>query len=202
MKSPVATAIAISVGVILLAGYFIVTPILQNLRFVLLDWAIILGGFAVVVGILSLLRTHWRRLRKKNYYSIIFIIAFLLTAIIGLFLGPSNPTFGKVVTKIQVPLEASLLAVLFFILIFAAIRLFEKRQTLMGVLFIISTLLFLFIGSSFLKFGQSIPGIGAIISTIQALPIAGARGILLGMALGGIAAGVRILIGVDRPYRE
>lgn len=202
MKSPLATAIAISVGVILLAGYFIVTPILQNLRFVLLDWAIILGGFAAVVGILSLLRTHWRRLRKKNYYSIIFIIAFLLTAIIGLFLGPSNPTFGKVVTKIQVPLEASLLAVLFFILIFAAIRLFEKRQTFMGILFIISTLLFLFIGSSFLTFGQSIPGIGAIISTIQALPIAGARGILLGMALGGIAAGVRILIGVDRPYRE
>ncbi len=202
MKSPLATAIAISVGVILLAGYFIVTPILQNLRFVLLDWAIILGGFAAVVGILSLLRTHWRRLRKKNYYSIIFIIAFLLTAIIGLFLGPSNPTFGKVVTKIQVPLEASLLAVLFFILIFASIRLFEKRQTFMGILFIISTLLFLFIGSSFLTFGQSIPGIGAIISTIQALPIAGARGILLGMALGGIAAGVRILIGVDRPYRE
>lgn len=202
MKSPLATAIAISVGVILLAGYFIVTPILQNLRFVLLDWAIILGGFAAVIGILSLLRTHWRRLRKKNYYSIIFIIAFLLTAIIGLFLGPSNPMYGKVVTKIQVPLEASLLAVLFFILIFAAIRLFEKRQTLMGILFIISTLLFLFIGSSFLTFGQSIPGIGAIISTIQALPIAGARGILLGMALGGIAAGVRILIGVDRPYRE
>ncbi len=202
MKSPLATAIAISVGVILLAGYFIVTPILQNLRFVLLDWAIILGGFAAVVGILSLLRTHWRRLRKKNYYSIIFIIAFLLTAIVGLFLGPSNPTFGKVITKIQVPLEASLLAVLFFILIFAAIRLFEKRQTFMGILFIISTLLFLFIGSSFLTFGQSIPGIGAIISTIQALPIAGARGILLGMALGGIAAGVRILIGVDRPYRE
>ncbi len=202
MKSPIATAIAISVGVILLAGYFIATPILQSLRFVLLDWAIILGGFAAVVGILSLLRTHWRRLRKKNYFSIVFIIAFLLTAFIGLFLGPSSPTFGNVVTKIQVPLEASLLAVLFFILIFSAIRLFERRQTLMGILFIISTLLFLFIGSSFLTFRQSIPGIGAIISTIQALPIAGARGILLGMALGGIAAGVRILIGVDRPYRE
>ena len=32
------------------------------------------------------------------------------------------------------------------------------------------------------------------------LPVAGARGILLGIALGSLTAGLRILMGADRPY--
>jgi len=34
----------------------------------------------------------------------------------------------------------------------------------------------------------------------QVPAIAGARGLLLGVALGTVATGIRILIGVDRPY--
>jgi hypothetical protein len=36
--------------------------------------------------------------------------------------------------------------------------------------------------------------------TFNRLPIAGARGILLGIALGSVTTGLRILLGADRPY--
>jgi len=68
---------------------------------------------------------------------------------------------------------------------------------------LISALVFLLIGSSFLANVIKIPGIdlGLIFTALQTLPLAGARGLLLGIALGGVVAGVRVLIGVDRPYR-
>jgi hypothetical protein len=38
------------------------------------------------------------------------------------------------------------------------------------------------------------------LSALNSLPVAGARGILLGVALGSLTTGLRILIGADRPY--
>jgi hypothetical protein len=201
MKAPIATAVAITVGLLILAGYFIVSPLVQNIRFFLLDWAIILAGVAGLVGIFSLLRNHWRKVRSREYGSLIVILSFLATLIAGLLLGADNPQFQYVVTGIQVPIEASLMAVVLFSLVFAAIRLFQKKNNLMGTIFLISMFVFLVMSSSFLGIAQNIPGLGAVISAIQTLPIAGARGILLGISLGGIAAGVRILVGAERPYR-
>jgi len=201
MKSPIATAVAIVVGLLILLGYFIVTPLVQNIRFFLLDWAIILVGVAGLIGIFSLLRTHWRKVRSREYGSLIVILAFFATLILGLLLGADNPQFQYVVTGIQVPIEASLMAVILFSLIFAAIRLFQKKNNLMGTIFLISMFVFLVMSSSFLGIAQNIPGLGAVISAIQTLPVAGARGILLGISLGGIAAGIRILLGSERPYR-
>lgn len=201
MKSPLATAIAITVGLIILAGYFIVSPMLQNIRFILLDWAVILAGVAGIIGIFSLLRSHWRKIRSREFGSWIVILAFLATLIFGLLLGADNPQFQYVVTGIQVPIEASLMSVVLFSLIFAAIRLFQKKKSLMGTIFLISMFVFLVTSSSFLGLAQNVPGLGAVISAIQTLPVAGARGILLGVSLGGIATGVRVLVGAERPYR-
>lgn len=201
MKAPIATAVAITVGLLILAGYFIVSPLVQNIRFFLLDWAIILAGVAGIIGIISLLRTHWKKIRSREYGSLNVILAFFATLIFGLLLGADNPQFQYVVTGIQVPIESSLMAVVLFSLVFAAIRLFQKKNNLMGTIFLISMFIFLVTSSSFLGIAQNIPGLGAVISAIQTLPVAGARGILLGISLGGIAAGVRILVGAERPYR-
>jgi hypothetical protein len=50
-------------------------------------------------------------------------------------------------------------------------------------------------------FTVNLPLIGEIRSWIVSVPaLGGARGILLGIALGTIATGLRILMGSDRPY--
>jgi hypothetical protein len=202
LKSPFTTALAITIGIVILVGYFLGTAVIQSLRFFLLEWAIILTGVAGLVSILNLISVHWRKMRGKDGYSPLLILAFFITLAAGLILGPSNIQFQKVVTYIQVPVEASLMAVLAFSLIFAVIRLFQMKKNAMAIIFLISIFIFLIISSSFLTAGLSIPYLATILSALQSLPLAGARGLLLGISLGGIAAGIRILIGVDRPYRE
>ena len=61
MKAPIATAIAIATGLIVLVGYFIPLPVLQNIRAILLSWGVTLAGVAALIGIINLVITHWRR---------------------------------------------------------------------------------------------------------------------------------------------
>lgn len=203
MRAPFSTAIAIAIGLVILAGYFIPNPALQNVRDALLGWGAILAGIAMLIGIWNLISVHWRKLRdphQRDFYSLFTLLAFLTTFAAGLALGPNNAQFQHVVTSIQEPIEISLLAVLSVTLAYAALRLFQKRTGLMAVIFVLAAAFFLLIGTGLLAPLQSVPLIGDLLTLINRLPIAGMRGILLGVALGSLTAGLRILLGSDRPY--
>ena len=201
MKARFAAAVAIAIGLIILAGYFLDFPILQSVRTVLLGWAVSLIGVAAIVGIVFLIRNQWKNLRspaKGRGLSVVLILSFLITLVAGLVLTPAHPVFQKIITRIQVPVEASLLAVISVILVLAGVRLFQRKKGWMAVVFLISAILYLLIGSSILFAGSAAAhGIGAF---LMRLPVAGGRGILLGVALGSLVAGIKILFGAERPY--
>lgn len=203
MRAPVATVIAIAVSLIVLAGYFLSSPTLQNLRVTFLGWGVTLVGVASLVGIANLIGVHWRKVRGPNdrdIYSIFLIAAFLITLLAGLWLTPSNPKFQRIVLSIQVPVETSLMAVLSISLAFGCIRLLQRKRDLMSVLFVISALLFLIISSGIFQFWEDIALLRGFLDLLEKIPLAGARGILLGVALGSITTGLRIILGADRPY--
>lgn len=203
MRNPVAAAIAIAVGLTILIGYFIPLGVLTNVRTYLLDWAIGMAGVASLVAILNLILVHGRKIRNRrepDRYSIFLILAFVITFVAGMVLGPASGIFQNIITSIQIPIEATLMAVLAISLTFASLRLFKRRKGWMALLFVCSTVVFLIVGSGFLSIGSEIPLLRDILGAINMLPIAGARGILLGVALGGLTTGLRILMGADRPY--
>ncbi|MCJ7623590.1 MAG: hypothetical protein MUO76_08795 [Anaerolineaceae bacterium] len=203
MRAPVAAAIAIAVSLIILAGYFLPSPTLQNLRATFLGWGVTLVGVAALVGIANLIGVHWRKVRdprNRDIYSIFLIAAFLATLLAGLWLTPSNPKFQRIVLSIQVPVETSLMAVLSISLAFGCIRLLQRKRDLMSVLFVVSALIFLVISSGIFQFLEDIALFQGLLDMWEKIPLAGARGILLGVALGSITTGLRIILGADRPY--
>jgi amino acid permease len=203
MKTPVTTSVAIGVGLVVMAGYFIPLPLLQNTKSVLLDWGIIVTGAATLVGLLNLVGVHWRKInapKEHNFYSVIFILAFLFTLAAGLVFGANNTYFQKIVSAVQIPVETTLLALVPVVLIYALIRYWQRKKSLTAAVFILSVLFFLLVSSGLLTFGLQIPVIQDVVSIIQRLPLAGGRGILIGVALGSILTGLRILMGIDRPY--
>jgi len=203
MRAPLSAAIAIAVGLVTLLGYFIPVAVLQNVRMTLIQWTIILAGVAGLVAIIHLLRVHWRKVtvaKEKDITSGFMLLAFFVTFIAGIILGPNHPAMQKVVTHIQMPVEASLMAVVAISLVVAGIRFVQHRKGVMAIVFIGSTILFLIIGSGILAGGSDIPLLKNALSAISVLPVAGMRGILLGVALGSLTTGLRILLGADRPY--
>lgn len=215
MKSPFATALAVIVGLIVLAGFFIpleVVPAggladtLLSVRTLVLDWAGILLAFATLVGVFGLVSTHLRRMRARrnpDRYSILLIIFFIGTVLYGLYaytVGQDTARFLQIVNAVQIPVEASLMAVLAVVLTLASVRLFQRRRGIIPVVFVLSALLFLLMNSGLLASLSGVPGLGSFLGWLQILPAAGGRGILLGVALGSIMAGLRILFGAERPY--
>jgi hypothetical protein len=104
-----------------------------------------------------------------------------------------------VFTYIQLPIETSLLAVTAVSLTYAAANILRKRMDLFSITFFFIILLVLL--GSFSIPSASLPFLDVIRDWIVRVPaLGGARGLLLGIALGSITTGIRILMGTDRPY--
>jgi hypothetical protein len=197
----IALILAVISGLIVLLGYFI--PAIAPIQAIVLSWAIILAGAATLVGVLNLAGVHGNKIARREkggIYSAILLICMAATVLFGLLVGPDHPGMRLLVNSIIVPVEASLMALLAITLLYASIRLLRRRAGMMGIVFIATALLMMF-ASATLPLGE----VGALNNFLRpwfqhVLALGGARGILLGVALGTLTTGLRVLFGVERPY--
>jgi hypothetical protein len=185
---------------IVLLGYFYPDQ-LESVRLVLVDWAIIIAGVAVLVGIFNLVAVQMERIRarqKGSSYGALLVISLIVTFGFGLILGPDNSYMRLAVNAIIVPVEASLMAILAVTLLYASIRLLRRRVDATSIVFLAVAVLFLILAMP-TPFGP-VPGDRALIDFLGIFSHGGARGLLIGIALGTLLTGIRVLMGVDRPY--
>jgi hypothetical protein len=199
---PISVALAISVGGIVLLGYFLEIELLQVLRQAFLQWAVVLSAVALLLGVVNLLAAHWRKATtstKGAGYSMILIASMIITIVVVGLYRPTGEWSQWIFKYVQLPAESSLLALVAVVLVYASARLLSRKPDAFSLVFIVTALIIL-MGTATLPFLE-IPGLAEARAWIARLPAAaGARGILLGVALGALATGLRILIGSDRPY--
>jgi len=193
--------IAIAAGVLVLGGYFL--PALADVQTLLLNWAVILAGTAALVGIFNLVSVHSdkiRRQEKGSGYSILLLISLVVTFLFAMILRPDHEAMNIILNGVIIPIEAALMGLLTVSLLYAAIRLLRRRADFMSLVFLVTAAL-LILGSATLPFGN-MPVLGTFIRPwiTQVLALGGARGILIGVALGTLTTGLRVLFGTDRPY--
>lgn len=196
--------LAVLIAVMVLAGSFLPIPVLAELRYILLQWGAILAGTAVLVGFYNLLAVHLQQLRRGGLqilYSLVLILAALTTFSLVLLFGPQTPWIQTwLIMGIVRPVEASLLGILSVTLIYALMRLLRRRLDVLTLLFLLSAFFFL-LAMAPTPWGM-LPLIGDFLAPWlqDTFVTAGARGLLLGMALGALTTGLRLLLAVDRPY--
>jgi hypothetical protein len=202
MKAPLSAAVAIAIGLVVLLGYFLPFEQLTSLRIVLLDWAVILAAVALLVGIGNLIYVHGRKsaqAQAESVHSVVLLVALFLTLGVAGWFGPTHGYSLWIFNNIQVPIESSLLAILAVLLAYTLVRLLRCRMDRFSLVFVATVVIVLLATAPLLGF--NLPILGDLRSWLAEVPaVGGARGILLGIALGIIATGVRILIGADRPY--
>jgi hypothetical protein len=133
-------------------------------------------------------------------YSVVLLLSLFLTLAFGLGGGPLSTSSQFIFDFILQPLEATFFALLALFMATAAFRAFRVRnlESFFFVLFALIVLLGQVPVSIYLW-----PEFPVIKDWILNVPtLAGVRGILLGVALGVIATGVRVLTGADRPYTD
>ena len=194
--------IAVISGLLVLLGYFF-PGVFGNIQSVLIGWSIILAAFALLLGIFNLAFVHWKKIKAGGtggINSIVLLVSLGITIILVSLSGPTGDLSLWIFNSFQVPVEISLLAVLAVVLVYAAARLLTRRPKWYTVLFLV-TMLIVLLGSVPLFFLGEVAPLVALRGWLAQVPaVAGARGLLLGVALGTVATGIRILMGVDRPY--
>lgn len=202
MKKTLPIIVTVVSGLFVLAA-LIFQPTLGNYLGMVLNWAIILASVALLVAIAVLMVTHFRYIlvgRKGFIYSIVLLAAFLLSFVGGLTQGVDNPGYLKWIASIQTPLEASLLGLVALIMTSAAVQVFRTRGwSALTISFGISAIVFLIFSLGILEL-LNIPQLEPINLAIQKLSLIGARGLLIGVALGSLLVALRVLFGEERPY--
>lgn len=193
-----ATAIALTMGLLTLVG--LLTGVFAGLAGLALQVALVTAGLTLLIGVLNLLNVHTRRVlgrQRGALYSLVLLISFLL--VIAVWLLGADDAQLVLVQDVQRSAEAALAALLVFALVYGAYRLMRQRVTWAAILFTVALLVVL-VGA--LPF----EGLGVLDSVrawmLQVPASAGARGLLIGIALGSLVAAVRVIIGQDRAYRE
>ncbi len=195
-----ATAIAIGVGLIVLFDFFFTLPLVNAIGAAFREWTIILTAFAVLLGLINLLSVHLSRVLRRNepsagYSAIVLIVAALVFAIGLIFQVPSAP-MNWIFDNVYVPLQGAFFALVAFFLATAAYRALRAKSIETTLMLLAALVVFI---------GQA-PLVNAMTQAkewvLNVPSTAGARGILLGVALGTIATGVRLITGMDRPYSE
>lgn len=199
--------IAVAAGMIVLAGYFITNvPELTAFRILLLKWSVLLAGIAVVIGVGNLFAVHWQKITQRkpgSGYSLVLLSFFMITftLVLAVHSAPALAAYPGLLDAqnfflngIMVPVEISLMALLTITLLYSSVRMLRWRIDLKAILFLAAALLALISAG---PLTLDIPVLGDL---IQVISTGGARGILIGVALGTLTTGLRILLSTDRPY--
>ncbi|MBK8031609.1 MAG: hypothetical protein J0M07_01885 [Anaerolineae bacterium] len=194
------TAVAMGFGLFMLWGLVAGSGFVNSYANNILKLVLPTVAIGVLIGLLNLLGVHFGRIRRRERqwgYSLIVIVA--AAAVIILWLLNVDDVNRLLLEDVQVAIESALAGLVLFALVYGAYRIMSRRVSWGNFLFILSLLVIL-IGALPLRETAFIADVRA---WLLAVPVsAGARGILLGIALATVVTGVRVLIGQDRAYRE
>ena len=214
-KRLIATIIAGVAGLIVLIDFANSVPRIDELARLMVDWAALLAVLALLVGLLSVAAGHVMRVlgqRPDWGYSLVLLVSMLLVILSGTVIGlaPGGYTLfpGSLVEQpirdlfsaFYQPLASSFLALLAFFSLSAALRALRRRTADALVILIVAGLVLVLVA---LPQVQDLPVLGAGVQWVsEYVALAGARGLLIGAALGAVVAGIRILLGFDQPYLD
>ena len=191
----------IGAGVVTLLGQFTEVLFLSNISKAFVQWAGILFSFALVLGLVNLLAVHVRRMRERaeGWHNSLVLIGTVFVVLCAGLNGVNSPSAQWLFQNVQAPLESTMLSLLVFFIVTAtvrALRLRDKHRRGSVLMFLTATVVLLGqmpfadrLGREFVEAQQWLMNVPMV---------AGMRGILLCVALGAMATGLRILFGVER----
>ena len=203
MRMRVPLVLGFLTGMFVLVQFFIPHQRLAEALDMLTNWGMIIGTFALVLGLASLLRTHIDKVRQRRTaygYSFVTLISFVIMLVLGLVWGPAKATpFNWLFTWVQVPLDSTVFSLLAFFMASAAYRSFRARSVEATILLIAAVIVI--IGRVPIS-GEFTHGHWPQFTEwLMIYPaVAAKRGIIFGVALGVIATSLRIILGIERSH--
>ncbi len=202
MKTQLPVAIAFLSGFIMVIAFFIPEKNLENFSQNLLTFVTIVGGFTLLLGIVSILRANLQVVTKRGKewgFKFLLILTLLIMSISGVIWGTHEGTvYHWMFQNMQAPMMSTMFSLLAFFIASAAYRAFRARTKEATILLVTSVIVML----GRIPLGQFLWNkLPEYTDWIMAYPnLAVQRGIIIGAALGAAAMSLRIILGIERTY--
>ncbi len=219
MRREIPIAITFLIGIFMIVDFFVPHTAVTTAADEMKQWGIIVIAASILLGIGNLVRVHSKNIARKNRgwgYSIITLAVMVVMLFLGLWpgahLGPNEAIgtvaegtpFNWMFIYMQVPLQSTMFSLLAFFIASAAYRAFRLRSAESSLLLIAAIIVMLGrvpLGAYLTRNLPEHAQLPWITETIMAYPnMAAFRGILMGAALGVMAMGLRIILGIERSY--
>lgn len=220
MKREVPLFITAAIGLFMILSFFVPHQWVSVPADFLQASAVILVAFGYVLGGANALRVNFDAIYKRApgwQYKIVLVVSLLATAVVGAIEGPGflNPTMRSkwIYDWIYSPMSATMFSLLAFFIASAAFRAFRIRTVEAGLLALAALIVMLGrvplgdLLSDWLFQLEWLPGVphtlhlSSIQEWIMGVPQNTAkRAILIGAALGVMATGLRVILGIERAY--
>jgi hypothetical protein len=196
----------INVAIIFIAAflmiftYFFKVQVLSDAATLVQTTVSLFAAFTLALGAMNLTLIAYRQVQKKAptaLFSVFAIVVMLMMIITGLIPPLMNsPQFNWLYNNVEAPTDSTMYAMMVFFVASACFRAFRARSKEALVMLVVGS----FIIFTYAPIGATIwSGLPAIGSWIEKYPMTGAsRGFGIGVALGGLGIGLRILLGREK----
>jgi hypothetical protein len=215
--------VAFITGVFFALQYYIPHPFTDSLLTGMAKWSIVISGFAMGLGIVSLFHLHITKIKRKVPawgFSVVVFVALFTMLVAGIYCANvqintetgKQTIYGWLYQSLVVPLQSTMFSILAFYVASAAFRAF-RAKTREATLLLIAAIIVMFarvpMGEHIYKqiptfelFGVTLPpAIGQVTEWLMTvLNTAAQGGIALGICLGSIAMSLKIIFGIERAY--
>ncbi|MGQ9729778.1 MAG: hypothetical protein ACUVX8_00765 [Candidatus Zipacnadales bacterium] len=202
MKVRIPLLVTLVVAIVMVAVFFIPHRAGDYVLTQLNQWISVIGGLGLVLGLISLLSRHLRKIahRQPDWpYSAVTVLSFLGMSIVGVGWGINEGSiFDWIFKNVYTPLEGTMFSTLAFFVASAAFRTFRARSV-EATLLLLAAVVVMFgrVPLGEMLFRDS----PRVAEWIMSYPALGAkRAIILGVSLGGIAMSLRIILGIERSH--
>ena len=216
MKTTVPVIIAFLSGFVMIISFFFNPDrtVLGQIESEVLVWVTIVGGFSLLLGVVSISRVNFRAVRSKRegwLFNLLTLVSIFVMAIPSILPASWSPLFGDregsiydwLFNYVDSIMMQTMFGLLAFYIASAAYRAFRARNAEATILLLTAVLVMLWrvpMGEAFLRlFSDNLP------QWINTYVMSGAnmsvqRGIIIGAALGAASMSLRILLGIERTY--
>jgi hypothetical protein len=190
-------------GMIVMFNFFVHLPLTARLAGDMLRWDIVIQAFATALGAANLLRIHGRKVRtgkdgRTKFLSVLLLVTLIAYSALGMLRTPAHPLYVFYFRNLLTPLSATMFSLNAFFIASAAFRAFRVRTAQAAVLLVASFIVMLGNTGVGVAMGAWMPGSKDWVMAV--INAAGARGIMIGAALGAMAISIRVLTGLERGH--
>jgi hypothetical protein len=214
MRTTVPVLVAFLAGLTLVVSFFFrEDTFVGSLSNELYVWVTIVGGFTLLLGVVSITRVNWSSVQRRRDgwgYKVLTLISIFAMAIPALLpvswsslfdATPARSTTGF--RESRLAMMATMFATLAFYIASAAYRAFRARSAESTILLLTAIIVMLWrvpMGEALLNL---LPGdISTFLNTyvMNGANMSVQRGIIIGAALGAASMSLRIILGIERTY--